>query len=194
MNLTLFYKLMRDGELTQHSREWRIFLELCSLYLKKHRATIKDLIVVELGVKGNAQKKFWEQLFGAEHIGINISDKLGTPDILGESDDPKTLKMLKSKLKNRMISILFIDGDHHYESVKGNFEMYSPLCSDIIAFPGIETFRYKKRMVAQVWKFWDELKLGRVSGAEQYKDYLSLSIHKRRLRGCQKGIGMIMKK
>ncbi len=181
MNLILFKRLMKEGISKQDSFEWYMFLEICSIYLKRHN--IKNPIIMELGIEKNKQKRFWEQIFRADYIG----DIMEIPIALRKS-------ILKKELKGKPINILFINGNHHYETVKEDFKMFSPLCSDIIAFHGIETFRYKKREVAEVWRFWDNLKLGRIKGAEEYKDYPSLSIHKRRPKGCQRGIGVIVKK
>ncbi|MFX1395149.1 MAG: class I SAM-dependent methyltransferase, partial [Promethearchaeota archaeon] len=46
---------------------------------------------------------------------------------------------LKKKLKNKKIDLLFIDGDHSYDGVKKDFEMYAPLVkkNGIIAFHDI---------------------------------------------------------
>ena len=79
--------------------------------------------------------------------------------------------------------ILFIDASHAYEDVKKDYELYSPLCSDIIAIHDIETHRYSRKKEYEVWKFWDELKA--------QKDYSFISI-------CGKkdhmGIGVIIKR
>lgn len=58
------------------------------------------------------------------------------------------------------LDFLFIDGDHTYEGVKRDFEMYSPLVkkSGLIAFHDInDTQRHRDRNV-YVGKFWNEIK------------------------------------
>jgi len=45
----------------------------------------------------------------------------------GLSQDYNILGAVYDVLKERKIDILFIDGDHKYEAVKKDFEMYSPL-------------------------------------------------------------------
>jgi cephalosporin hydroxylase len=56
-----------------------------------------------------------------------------------DSHDPKTLEEVKSILDGQKVDFLFIDGDHSYNSVKQDFEMYSPLVKEggIIAFHDI---------------------------------------------------------
>ena len=194
MNLELFNLFMRPkGHPAQYRPEWLMCLEICETYLKRHE--IEKPIVVELGVEKNRQKKFWEQLLGAHHIGIDYSVGRGIPDIFGNTHDPKTLEMLKEKLKGNPINILFIDASHGYEDVKKDFEMYSSLCTDIIMFHDIETSRYYKKARVKVFKFWDELMEKAHKGEEQYKDFLFLSIYQHYSETApQKGIGMIIKK
>jgi len=198
MDLELFNELMKQRP-SQYRPEWRMFLEICEIYLKKHK--IENPIAVELGTGRNRQKKFYEQLLGVHHIGIDIFSNQDTSDILGDTHDPKTIKILKKKLGGRPVNILFIDASHYYEDVKKDFELYQPLCSDIIAFHDIEAARGKKTdslMVrwAEVWKFWDELKAKAHMGKGEYKDFLFLSISQYRGEGKkgQYGIGMILKK
>ncbi len=181
MNLERFNKLMMEkGSPAQNPSEWRMFLEVCEMYLKKHK--IKNPIVVELGIKRNRQKKFYEQFLGAEHIGIDISKKQSNPDIQGNTHDSKTLIKLKSMLEGKAINILFIDALHLYEDVKKDYEMYSPLCSDIIVLHDI------KLMEREVWKFWSELI------AKECKDLLFLTIYQCAGLERQAGIGMIIKR
>jgi len=192
MNLELFNELMKDGP-EQHLPEWQMFLEVCEIYLKKHK--IKNPIVVELGIWENKQKKFYEQLLGAEYIGIDVRIRRPVPNIIGDTHDPKTLNALIKKLNGRPINILFIDANHRYEHVKADFEMYSPLCTDIVALHDIETRRYENSRKVSVWRFWDELKTDELKtmaneDKEEHKD-LFLSIDGRR---NYMGIGMIIKR
>lgn len=188
MNLKLFNELMEQRP-SQYGPEWRMFLEICETYLKRHG--IEKPIVVELGLWKNKQKKFYEQLLGAEHIGIDHSTRRSIPDIQGNTHDSRTMEALKEKLGGRPINILFIDAGHYYKDVKEDFEMYSPLCNDIIAFHDIETSRYINiRENMGVWKFWDELRTTAGEDKEEYKD-LFLSIQGRR---NYMGIGMMIKR
>jgi predicted O-methyltransferase YrrM len=56
-----------------------------------------------------------------------------------DSHDPRTLDAVREALGDREVDVLFIDGDHTYEGVKQDFEMYSTLVRDggIVAFHDI---------------------------------------------------------
>lgn len=185
MNKKIFHTLTKIPGLQQQSPEWKLFLELCSIYLRDNK--IKNPIVVELGSGIGRQQAFYEQLLNAEYIGIDISKERGTPDILGDTHDPETLAVLKKMLGERSIDILFIDASHVYEDVKKDYELYSPLCNNIVALHDTETFRGTGRKSAQVWKLWDEIRGGAHTGPV-------VEIFQRRRRGAQGGIGMVMKK
>jgi len=189
MNIRLYEKLMKRGNLAQHPPEWRMFLETCDAYLKKHK--IKSPVVVELGVLFGAQKAFYEQLFGARHIGIDLN-KRSTPDILGNTHSLSTLKKLKKMLQGERIDILFIDAGHYYESVKQDFEMYAPLCNGIVAFHDIE-----RNKGEEVYIFWNELIEISYTKFGKYEDYLFLSIRQARFvkrRTRRLGIGVMIKR
>ena len=188
MNLDRFDELMEQKPF-QYRPEWWMFLSICELYLKRYK--IEKPIVVELGSQMGRQKRFWKQLFNAEHIGIDVTDERGVPDILGDTQDPKTLEALKERLQGRSINILFIDACHYYGAVKRDFKIYSPLCSDIVALHDIESYRYKDKKT-RVWKFWDELKMDVHKGTNGYRDSLILSIHEHRDHNL--GIGMLIKR
>jgi len=71
------------------------------------------------------------------------------------SHDKITLEKVKNILKGRKIDFLFIDGDHTYEGVKEDFEMYAPLVrqNGMIAFHDIIL-----QSDCEVNRFWDEIK------------------------------------
>ncbi len=78
--------------------------------------------------------------------------------VRADSHDPATLERVKELLGDRPVDFLFIDGDHRYEGVSQDFELYSPLVADggLIGFhdivPGPEA------NVGGVPRFWGELK------------------------------------
>lgn len=195
INLELYQKIMdKSPGLAQNLPEWKMYLNICHTYLKQHN--IKEPIVVELGVLYNRQKQFYEQLLGAEHIGIDSSIKRCVPDIQGLTSDISTLNILKEKLAGRPINILFIDASHRYKYVKSDFDMYHPLCENIVAFHDIETGRETGALKHGVWRFWDELKELSFDTKTIYKDYLFMSIRQCRLRvnrSPRMGIGMMIK-
>jgi len=78
--------------------------------------------------------------------------------VLGDSHEARTLAQIERKLAGATVDFLFIDGDHTYDGVKADFEMYSPLVRSegLIALhdivPGNED------QVGGVPTFWRELK------------------------------------
>ena len=86
--------------------------------------------------------------------------------IQGDSHSIETLRKIEGILRDDKVDFLFIDGDHSYEGVKKDFEMYSPLVrkGGIIAFHDIIPDYYTKYGIktsswaGEVYKFWDEVK------------------------------------
>lgn len=74
------------------------------------------------------------------------------------SHDSKTLEEIKRIIGTRGIDFLFIDGDHTYEGVKRDFEMYSPLVNPggMIAFHDTQPHSVEG---VEVSRFWDEVKV-----------------------------------
>lgn len=78
--------------------------------------------------------------------------------IRSDSHAQKTLHQVKNILKGNKADFIFIDGDHTYEGVKKDFEMYSNLINDdgIITFHDIVPGHEKD--TGGVFKFWKEIK------------------------------------
>lgn len=86
--------------------------------------------------------------------------------IRADSHDKRSVFLVKRLFSNQAIDFLFIDGDHSYDGVARDFQLYSPLVKErgIIAFHDIvpdSTTRFGKYScsnVGQVPKFWSEIK------------------------------------
>jgi len=90
------------------------------------------------------------------------------------SNDENTVQKLKRVLGNNKLDFIFIDGDHSYDAVKKDFELYYQFIDEggVIAFHDIS--EYMQKTVGDlsklgVHKFWNELK----SSKEKYnfKEY-----------------------
>jgi predicted O-methyltransferase YrrM len=77
----------------------------------------------------------------------------------GDSHKPEMLAQLKSLLpEDGKVDFLFIDGDHTYEGVKSDFEMYSGLVrpGGLIAFHDI--CKHPEHLNSHVDRYWQEVK------------------------------------
>ncbi len=74
------------------------------------------------------------------------------------SHNINTLQKIKSILGDRKLDFLFIDGDHTYNGVKRDFELYGQLVrkGGIIAFHDIAPHPLETK--CEVGKFWNEIK------------------------------------
>ena len=143
---------------------------------------INPKIVVEIGTKNGGTFMIWNEVTKAKtisidliqgiHGGVNEEKTLKRNNFFkelygnrctfigGNSHDLLTLNTLKEKLDGDFIDFLFIDGDHTYEGVKQDFEMYKHLVkpNGWVAFHDInDTERHRKRNVF-VGQLWNELK------------------------------------
>lgn len=102
--------------------------------------------------------------------------------IQADSHNPSTIKVVKDILYGRKIDFLFIDGDHSYEGVKKDFQVYGKFVKHggIIAFHDIVL--HPPETGCEVNNFWLEV-------SDKYK---TLEIIKNRNQKWA-GIGIIFK-
>lgn len=112
----------------------------------------RSLSVVELGIFSGMQKRFWKELLGANHVGVDISNA-AYPDVCGDSSSESTLNLVSALLDNRKPDVIFIDADHKYLSVKKDFETWVHEISedgviflhDIVGEDGVRQFWHELR-------------------------------------------------
>lgn len=136
----------------QHACEWRGFLIFVQGYFKA--LGVANPFVVELGVKTNKQKPFYEKLLGGTHIGIDYDTRYIVPDIFGDSQKVETRDALINKLNGRKIDLLFIDANHKYDFVKRDYELYGPLVRHLVVLHDINH--------PGPGKLWQELNMERL--------------------------------
>jgi len=119
--------------------------------------------VVEVGAFAGGTMWAWGQL-GARVIGVDLPphgfpngpqvNDMGMTVICGDSHDPATMELLLEELDGDPIDMLFIDGDHTYEGVKADYELYAPLVrtDGIIGFHDI--CPHRNMPFIEVDRFW----------------------------------------
>jgi cephalosporin hydroxylase len=164
---------------------WEI-AHLVEIHKRKH-----PKVTVEIGSFHGGTLRFWlanaqsgdlvvaidpEPLFEVHSVNKDTEFVL----LPTRSDDPDTITFCQ----RRGIDFLFIDGDHHYDAVRYDFETYGPMVrtGGIIAFHDIDTDNH----LSQVPRLWREI---------QQAGYVTLElqcVHRPDLNLPGGGIGVVM--
>ena len=170
-----FDELWKNAPPGQGKMEFRLFLSFAKAYLAE--CGIVKPVVVEIGVRRGRQRRFYKELLGADYTGIDIVPKVGDDYILGDSGTTETFKALAKRLGGRRIDLLFIDGNHTYDALKRDWELYRPITSCLVAIHDI--------LWSQVKKFWIEL-------CESKHQVIEFKCPQREYRNKDDGLGVVL--
>jgi cephalosporin hydroxylase len=129
-------------------------------------STINPKIIIEIGCDAGGTLYAWNRL-APEVLGIDLPGgpyatgrpltTHGSTIILGDSHDLRVFEAAKGYLMERSADMLFIDGDHQYNGIRMDFELYSGLVR-----PGgaivLQDIRDHHREDVGVHRVWNELK------------------------------------
>lgn len=129
---------------------------------------IKPKVILEIGSWRGYSAEVWQKAFEPEWMLALESDRnVADPELIDQipfmfrdSHLQDTLQAVKEHLGDKQVDFLFIDGDHTYEGVKRDFELYSPLVREggIIALHDIALNEPKwVEAGVEVCKLWGEI-------------------------------------
>lgn len=132
--------------------------------------------ILEIGTERGGSMYIWDKIsYRGKRIAVDMCDehtkmfrelafkKAGTFNnitfIEANSHHKETYDKVVKALAGAKVDFLFLDGDHSYEGVKQDFEMYSPLVREggLIGFHDVIESEQNKKTNTLVYKFWQEL-------------------------------------
>jgi len=154
--------------------EWKEFLEFMARERKPKR-------ILEIGTGRGGSTYFLSKLGGEGSLLITIDVDPTSREyvalfrryrpqqiscVVADSGDPTTVQAVAAILDGAPLDLLYIDGDHSYEGVKRDFELYRTFCTeksliclhdinpDYGVSKGVQTDAYS----GEVYRFWGEIK------------------------------------
>jgi predicted O-methyltransferase YrrM len=104
-------------------------------------------------------------LFGGGYTGDDVSTfrAYGRPEqrlhfIRADSHASETRSMLETILNGGHVDFLMIDGDHTYDGVRRDFEMYAPLVGQGNPIAFHDTLPHPEGSSCEVERFWNEIR------------------------------------
>ena len=93
--------------------------------------------------------------------------------IHGSSHDEELKQLVKDKLDNTKLDFLFIDGDHTYEGVKQDFEMYKEFVKPggWIGFHDIKDTEFHRNADCRVDILWNEIEGEKIEFLDNSSSY-----------------------
>lgn len=158
-------------------------------------------VIVEIGTKYGGTFMIWNEISNDITVSIDLTNgvnggvnsdsvvkrneffknKYGNKCffIEGSSHNRNTYDSLIKILNGKPIDFLFIDGDHSYEGVKKDYEIYSPLVKSggFIAFHDINDSERHRNLNVYVNKLWIELKGEKIEFNEK-EDWAGIGVIK----------------
>ena len=118
--------------------------------------------ILEIGTGGVGTTYLWSKLANGLTVSIDtltIPNFDGIRFVKGNSHDETTKQQVKEIIGEKKFDLLFIDGDHSYEGVKQDYEMYRDLVrpGGFIAFHDINETKNHREAGCFVSQLWNEI-------------------------------------
>lgn len=147
-------EIVKNNKASQNDEELRQLLKLLSSYKENYRH------ILEIGTHKGYSMDIWSEAFNPSTlVGIESNkppEKQIHNILFMKSQEERTLDEVK-RLFPVGIDFLFIDGDHMFDAVKKDYEMYSPLvrAGGVIVLHDIAV---KDNPTVEIAKFWETIR------------------------------------
>jgi hypothetical protein len=170
MDINLAWRVAAEHKIQQKRTEWEWLLVKCEQYDVQ--------TVLEIGCYSGGGTfsfgTFAERLISIDHIDPPMFDisQIGCryDYVAGNSAHPSTVEKVGALLGTDKVDLLFIDGNHSYDGVKRDFELYAKFASKLVAFHDIVDSKDHRNAGCFVSRFWSEIKARHKNTEEAIKE------------------------